>query len=269
MPVRAPLLALPILLATIASNASASVISSHHGPWRADEEGACLAENKSNSPEVAAERAETIGKDPSARIDVAMGVQAGFGSPGGVGGYLGHANDGTPASLGWSGFVRADVMAMRPLWLSAQTHLLTTPNVEGASVMSDVLVGWDFHGYGNSWSALRRRHPDEINYECIFGRYDVALVGGLKEVVTLGDARMDNWHALLGGVQLRFLRALLGGPFGLDFDILGVYDPTTRGAGAQLQDVLHIGVFDFSQNIGFTWHRGAWATIGVGAGFDL
>jgi len=33
--------------------------------------------------------------------------------------------------------------------------------------------------------------------------------------------------------------------------------------------VLHIGAFDISQNIGFAWHRGAWGTFGIGAGFDL
>jgi hypothetical protein len=261
--------AFALTLSLFAPPAAASIVTTHEGAWRAEDESACVAENASPSPTLASEREELIPKESPARVDAAFGMQAGFGSPGGVGGYLGHTPEGTPVSLGWSAFLRAEVTALRPLWISAQTHAMTTPKIDGASFMSDVLVGWDFHGYGNTWSAMRQKRSSELAYECVFGRWDVAFVGGLKEVAIAGDPRMDNWHAVMGGVQLRLLRYLFGGTFGLDFDVLGVYDTSTHGAGAQLQDVLHAGTFVFSQDVGFAWHRGVWVTLGVGAGFDL
>ncbi len=258
-----------LALITVAPSASASIVTSHKGAWTPADEGACLAENQSTSPSLAAEREAMIPRSSVARLDGAIGVHGGLGPPSGVGAYLGHTSEGTPASLGFVAFARADVRALRPIWLSAQAFALTTPRIDGASVMTDALVGWDFYGYGNSWSAMTPKGSTKKTYECVFGRWDVALVGGFKDVFVFGDGRIDGWYAALGGVQLRWLRHLLGGSFGLDFDILGAYDPVSHGGGAQLQDVLHIGVFDFTQNVGFVWHRGVWATIAVGAGFDL
>jgi hypothetical protein len=267
---RRPVVALvPLALLTLGPPASGSLVRTHEGAWGASDERACLAENAASAPALVAEREAMIASAPVARIDGAIGVHGGLGAPSGVGAYVGHTAEGTPAGIGWTAFARADVMAMRPLWLSVQAFALATPRIDAVSVMTDVLVGWDFHGWGNSWSAMRRKRSTELAYDCVFGRYDVALVGGLKEVFVFGDPRLDGWHALLGGVQLRFLRHFMGGPFGLDFDLLGAYDPTTHGAGAQVMDVLHIGAFDFTQSIGFVWHRGVWATLAIGAGFDL
>jgi hypothetical protein len=265
------LAALPLLLGllALAPAAAASIVTTHEGAWGASDERSCLAENATRAPALRAEREAMIPSAPTARIDGAIGVHGGLGAPSGVGGYVGHTAEGTPAGIGWTAFARADVLATRPVWLSVQAFALTTPRIDAASVMTDVFVGWDFHGWGNSWSAMRRKRSTELAYDCVFGRYDVALVGGFKEVFVFGDPRLDGWHALLGGVQMRFLRHFMGGPFGIDFDILGVYDPTTHGAGAQVMDVLHIGVFDFTQSIGFAWHRGVWGTLAIGAGFDL
>ncbi len=261
----------PLSLVTLGapSTASASLVTSHEGAWGAGDERACLAENDARSPQLAAEREAMIPRAPAARIDAAIGIHGGLGAPSGVGAYFGHTPEGTPATGGLVGFARADLTAVRPLWLSAQAFALTTPRIDEASVMTDVFVGWDFYGWGNSWSAMHRKRSTELVYDCFFGRHDIALVGGLKEVFVFGDPRLDGWRALLGGVQLRTLRYLFGGPFGLDFDLLGAFDPTTRGAGAQVMDVLHVGAFDFTQSIGFVWHRGVWATLAIGASFDI
>jgi hypothetical protein len=259
--------ALTALLAS--GEASASVVSSHTGAWRPEDRDACLAENQSASPEVQAEREASIPRAPVVHVIGAIGVHGGLGSPAGIGGYVGHTHDGTPASMGWAGFLRADALAVRPVWLSVQTHALLTPKADAASFMTDVFVGADFHGWGNSWSEMRRKRTHEKVYDCVFGRWDVAPVLGLKRVIVAGDPRMENWYAVMGGFQMRFLRALWGGTLGIDFDVLGVFDPSTLGAGAQVTDALHVGAFVFTQEIGFTWHRGVWGTLAVGAGFDL
>jgi len=247
----------------------AAVATSHEGAWTAAEESSCIAENTKASPTTEAEREELIARDPVARIDAVFGGAMAFGSPGAVGAYLGHTKEGTPASVGWSSFVRADVTAMRPLWISAQVNAMFTPKMNAVGAMTDVFVGWDFSGWGNQWSVLRRKRSSALSYDCVFGRYDVAFVGGWKRAFVYGDPRVDGWGAVAGGVQMRFLRGFMNGTLGIDFDVIGLYDPDTRGGGAEARDVLHIGAFTFTQAIGFVWHRGAWGTIGIGAHFDL
>ncbi len=245
----------------------ASIVTTHEGAWRRSDRDACLAEN--DAPQLIAEREQIIPRDPMLRVDGAVGGAMGLGSPAGVGAYLGHTREGTPGSIGCSGFVRADVTAVRPVWLSAQAQLFATPNLRAASYVTDVFVGWDFFGYGNTFHERRAKRTQTPYYDCSFGRWDVALALGLKEVMVRDDPRMQPWHAGMAGVQMRFLRYLLGGTIGIDFDILGVYEPATHGAGMQLHDVLHVGAFVFTQNIGFVWNRGAWGTIGVGTHVDL
>lgn len=244
--------------------------------WTADDEQKCLAENDDRTPAIVAEREERVPSAPTVHIDGALEFIGGSGTPGGVGGYLGAINKKTPVGLGYGAYVGADVMSLRPVWLSVQAHLLSSPNLASATLMADVLVGYDlFSKYGNTFSKRwsRSRYPPyerHTVYGCGLGRADFAVVGGVKRVYVLDDPRLSGFTAISGGAQFRALSHILGGSIGIDFDLLALYDPILRTGGAQVHDVLHVGrSFVFTQTAGGLWGRGIWVMMGIGGSFVL
>jgi hypothetical protein len=234
-------------------------------------EAECRAENESHDPAIVHEREERLPAAPTVRLEAALGGFAGMGTPGGVGGYLGSTPDKkTPVGIGYGAFASADVMALRPFWLNAQLYTFGTPRLDGSAIMGDVLAGFALSAYGSRWSAMHvKHHPGRIAYGCILSRADVAFVGGAKTVSAHGDGRVAAFSAVEAGVQLRLLRDFYGHNFGIDMDFLGIYDPAVHGAGMQVQDVLHVGKFIFTQTIGGVWKRGTWVFLGIGSAFDL
>jgi hypothetical protein len=256
-------------LASTSSVAAAKELVSDRTFVDSSGEFACLEENVSRDPAIMREREERIPSDSLARLNVALGMFAGSG-PGGVGGYFGATPEKTPIGLGYGGFVSGDVLSLRPLWVNMQVFGFASPRMSSSTLMTDFRVGYAFSHHGNKWAGMPvRHHPGKTAYGCIFSRADAALVIGAKWVSAHGDDRVHDFTALETGVQLRFLRDLHGNAFGLDMDFIGLYDPELHGGGAQIQDVLHVGKFAFTETIGGLWKRGVWVFLGIGSTFDI
>ncbi|MGZ6094679.1 MAG: hypothetical protein ACXWUG_21760 [Polyangiales bacterium] len=258
-----------VVVLSLASPAAAKELVSDRTFDSPSGESQCLEENDSHDPAIVREREERIPSDSVARLNVALGIFAGSG-PGGVGGYFGATQEKTPIGVGYGGFVSGDLLSLRPLWVNVQVFGFASPRFSSASLMTDLRVGYAFSSHGNKWVAMRvRHHPGKIGYGCLFSRADAALVIGAKRVNAHGDDRVHDFTAIETGVQLRFLRDIHGNAIGIDMDLVGLYDPEVRGAGAQIQDVLHVGRFAFTETIGGLWKRGFWVFLGIGSTFDL
>lgn len=252
------------IVVCLPSLASATELAADRSYSDASGETACLAENVDDSPVIVRERGARI-RDAPVRISTAFGAYGGSGLPGGTGGYFGSTDDKTPVGIGYAGVVSADVVGARPLFVNAQLFGFLSPTGAHGAWMGDVRFGYSFSRYGNSWAAMPVKHSRAIAYSCIFGRSDIAFTLGGKRAVSDTGA----FTAMEAGMQLHLLRDLMHTRFGIDFDVMSLYDPLLRGFGAQVQYFLHIGHVTVSQTIGGLYHRGMWTMLGLGVAFDL
>src|SRR5205823_521546 len=134
-------LSLPIFCASM-HEARATALVSDRKEWDATGEKECLAENDDRTPAILAEREERLPNPSVLLLRGALGIFGGSGAPGGVGDYFGNAKNGIPISVGTASFVEADVLAVRPVWVSAQAHVMASTRLEYATVMTDVFLGY-------------------------------------------------------------------------------------------------------------------------------